>query len=521
MGLKVFKILLLAFFCYVAESANILALFSSLSFSDHLVFRGYVSRLSRAGHSVVVMTAYPGHHTASEVERIIELDVSQESLPFWNEWLKLVTNTDDHFTRMRAINDFSIKLAIAQLKSKQMTALFVNPNVKFDLVITEADVPLLYAAADKYKVPHVAITTSSGKIHQYEAKGSPTHPILYLDVNTMSYGSSSNWQKLTEFKRYIQTKYEYYNNYLPLCEIAAQNIFDLKRSLSEVESDIDLLLVSANPVLNGNRPSSPSIVYTDRLHLKPGFNLPQNLKSVLDAATKGVIYFSIGAIQESETLAPQLLQTLADAFRELPYTVLWKIGNTTAFNKPDNVIAGAWFPQQEILAHPNVKVFITHGGPRALEEAIFYEVPIVGLPIVRPRIVFMAQVTKHGCGEILDPYVLNKDELKTTIEAVANNEKYKKSITKLKSIIVDPLISGPDNAVWWTEYILRNGGARHLASPAYTGAIEYYLLDVISTFLGEALLILCVSFFLLRWIIKRLRARFFGRVIESGKFKAL
>lgn len=75
----------------------------------------------------------------------------------------------------------------------------------------------------------------------------------------------------------------------------------------------------------------------------------QSLKSVLDAATKGVVYFSLGAIQESEQLSKFMLKTLADAFRELPFTVLWKIGNTTMFEKPDNVIAQTWFPQQEVL----------------------------------------------------------------------------------------------------------------------------------------------------------------------------
>lgn len=70
---------------------------------------------------------------------------------------------------------------------------------------------------------------------------------------------------------------------------------------------------------------------------------------MLDEATKGVIYFSLGAVQESEQLSPHILQTLTDAFRELPFTVLWKITNTTMINKPDNVITSAWFPQQEVL----------------------------------------------------------------------------------------------------------------------------------------------------------------------------
>lgn len=80
----------------------------------------------------------------------------------------------------------------------------------------------------------------------------------------------------------------------------------------------------------------------------------QTLKVALDASSQGAIYFSTGAIQESEELAPHLLQTLADTFSQLPYLVLWKIGNVTTIKKPDNVIAHPWFPQQEVLGNPTL-----------------------------------------------------------------------------------------------------------------------------------------------------------------------
>lgn len=70
-----------------------------------------------------------------------------------------------------------------------------------------------------------------------------------------------------------------------------------------------------------------------------------------------------------------------------------------------------------------MKAFITNGGLRSLEEAVFYEVPIIGLPIVKSRKAFLQQVTRHGAGEIVDPYRLEKDSLRTTISVVATNDK--------------------------------------------------------------------------------------------------
>ena len=276
MGLKLFSVVfILACMCHAVNSAAILALFSSLSHTDHLVFRGYVSRLAQRGHSVVLMTPYPGHFNFPEKEKIVEIDVSQDSAPYWDEFKKLMTNTDDYHPRQKALNEFAVKLSIAQLKSKQMTALLINPTIRFDLVVTEADVPLLYAVADKYKTPHIAITTTSGRIHQYESKGNPIHPILYPDVNSLNYRNLGPWEKIVEIYRHIQTRNEYYNNYLPLCELAAKKILGLKRSLLEVEYDIDLLFVASNPALVGRRPSVPAVVYVDRMHIKPGLNLPE------------------------------------------------------------------------------------------------------------------------------------------------------------------------------------------------------------------------------------------------------
>ncbi|XP_061721362.1 UDP-glucosyltransferase 2-like [Cydia pomonella] len=515
-------VLLLLCMSHAVLSANILALFSSLSFSDHLVFRGYVSLLAQKGHSIVLMTPYPGQFTYPDSERIVELDVGGESAVHWQEFRHLITSTDDYFSKLRQFNELSLKLAITQIKSKQMQALLINPNIKFDLVITEADVPFLYAVAEKYKALHISITTSSGKLHQHEAKGNPIHPMLYLDVNTLNNGNLSIWQKFSELYRHVKTKHEFYNYYLPLSHVAAEKVLDLKRDLQEVEYDIDLLLVAANPIVAGNRPTVPAVIYGDRMHIKPGHALPKNLQTLLDAATKGVVYFSLGAIEEAESLPKATLQTLADAFRELPFTVLWKIGNTTSFNKPENVIAESWFPQQEILAHPNVKAFITHGGPRSLEEAIYYKVPVVGFPTIRGRKVFIRQLTKFGAGEILAPYYLDKESVKATVSVVATDQKYKKAIADIKEVTEDPVISGPENAVWWTEYVLRHNGAKHLRSPAVgVSFIRYYMLDVIAFLLAVAALLLYLSFVMLKFTVRRLRLRFLARRELGGKFKSL
>lgn len=51
-----------------------------------------------------------------------------------------------------------------------------------------------------------------------------------------------------------------------------------------------------------------------------------------------------------------------------------------------------------IAAHPNLKLFITHGGQLSTTEAIYYGVPILGIPVMADQNVNMKSVEEKGFG---------------------------------------------------------------------------------------------------------------------------
>lgn len=75
------------------------------------------------------------------------------------------------------------------------------------------------------------------------------------------------------------------------------------------------------------------------------------------------------------------------------------------------------------IEHPNLKAIITHGGPRSVEEAIFYGVPIVGLPIVKSRRFLLQQIAKHGAGVVIDPKHLSIASIKKAVTEVVTKNK--------------------------------------------------------------------------------------------------
>lgn len=49
---------------------------------------------------------------------------------------------------------------------------------------------------------------------------------------------------------------------------------------------------------------------------------------------------------------------------------------------PRHIRPIAWAPQNDILAHPSTKVFVTHAGANSLHEAAYHGTPVVAVPFL-------------------------------------------------------------------------------------------------------------------------------------------
>ncbi|KAJ8972999.1 hypothetical protein NQ317_004110, partial [Molorchus minor] len=112
-----------------------------------------------------------------------------------------------------------------------------------------------------------------------------------------------------------------------------------------------------------------------------------------------------------------------------------------------------------ILAHKNVKLFITQGGQQSLEEAIYYGVRLIGLPFYVDQFANIRRLSRKGACKALDPQNLSKEHLTSVIQEVLTDETYLNSIKELSTLLKDRPTSSLDQAVWWIEYVIRHKGA--------------------------------------------------------------
>jgi len=76
------------------------------------------------------------------------------------------------------------------------------------------------------------------------------------------------------------------------------------------------------------------------------------------------------------------------------------------------------------IGHPNVRLFITHGGIHSLEEATYNALPIVGVPFFGDQHMNMRLAERNGIGKMVDYFYLTEESMLSAINEVLTNTKY-------------------------------------------------------------------------------------------------
>lgn len=115
--------------------------------------------------------------------------------------------------------------------------------------------------------------------------------------------------------------------------------------------------------------------------------LPDDIKSFIESAKDGVVYFSLGGNLKPSKMKDEKKQAIIAALTKLKQKVIWKWDDESIKVDENKFMIRKWLPQDSILAHENVKLFVTHGGLLSCTESILRGQPIVGIPIFGDQLV--------------------------------------------------------------------------------------------------------------------------------------
>lgn len=143
-----------------------------------------------------------------------------------------------------------------------------------------------------------------------------------------------------------------------------------------------------------------------------------------------VIYISMGTIVNNQL---EFYQKCFHAFRDLNVKVILSIGKQLTVEQlgdiPDNFMVRNYLPQLDILRRSDV--FISHCGMNSTSESLYFEVPLVMLPIINDQHTIAERVYELGAGVMLNIQQLSAEDLTHAVNEVLQHPIYKENAKKI------------------------------------------------------------------------------------------
>ncbi|XP_055596984.1 UDP-glucosyltransferase 2-like isoform X2 [Uranotaenia lowii] len=495
--------------CFSAEAANILYVNQVASPSHFVWHRSLIHGLASKGHNVTVLSvdvdeAPPPNVSFIHVDGVYEsfFEDEEESLDFF------ALGQMDAFVALRIFNDILLQGCGAALQSKGLQTLMAYPSeFKFDLIINDfLSGPCLSAIAQhKFgRPPYIPVTAFNGITATVSQAGSYSYPAI---IPNHEYDTPEKMNYAQRFMNFLYSHWEellnQYNMVPEMDKLVRQLIPDIPY-LDDFDKDTRLVLLNSHPAIQYSEPTMPSVISVGGLQIQQPKELPDDLKQVVEKAKNGVILFSLGTNVRSDSLGDERIIAIVNAMAKFPqYQFLWKFEtDVLPVEVPKNVYIRSWMPQNDILAHPNVKLFITHSGLLSTQEAVWYGVPMIGFPVFADQYRNTNYITERGAGRRLSLKNIKSDDLADAIRDVMTDQSYRKNMAEISKVFRDQPEHPLDRAIWWTEWVLRNPDSRILQSNAlYISWMTKYSFDVIVPLVVIGLLALKVVVLGLKFIL--------------------
>lgn len=185
------------------------------------------------------------------------------------------------------------------------------------------------------------------------------------------------------------------------------------------------------------RPLPPLVQMVGPIFPKTVTPLSPSLRKWLEEGFEGagVVYIAFGTLAAIESWqAKELVEGLTDA----RFRVLWSLPKSQQHilpSLPFSFRIEPFVPQQAVLSHPAVRVFISHCGMNSINEALYWEKPILALPFFGDQHYNAARLVDLGVALKLDKKHFDGASVRRKLDALLSDESYRNAARRMSVIL--------------------------------------------------------------------------------------
>ncbi|GMR45209.1 hypothetical protein PMAYCL1PPCAC_15404, partial [Pristionchus mayeri] len=145
----------------------------------------------------------------------------------------------------------------------------------------------------------------------------------------------------------------------------------------------------------------------------------------------------------------------------------------------ENLVLAKWMPQNDLLAHSSLSLFITHGGMGSVQELTLRGVPAILVPIFADQPRNAAMIEYNGMGKDKN-YIADDVKLSALVKELLENERYGTNARRTAEMLAYKPFSSRELLLKHVDFAARFGPSRALRPQSIDmNWIEYYNVDAI------------------------------------------
>ncbi|KAF2365503.1 UDP-glucuronosyl/UDP-glucosyltransferase [Trinorchestia longiramus] len=482
----------------VEKPARILFVAPFGSKSHKIFYSAIIKAIAKDGHKVTVLTSFSSLSSTENVEEIVYDWADSDQILSKASSEGLLSATLD-------IMEHGPELCFAALASiKTKEAL----KKKYDLIFVSMFFNECFlGAVHAMKVPIVFVNPGDQHgLFTGVRMGNPSFPSLNFNP-VLGHAAP-----LTFSQRFMSTFYEMIAEWMITASFdrvdATGHSLGLfpsdTPSTRSLSSNASLMIINQLRYSSQPIPYMPNIALLGGIHCRPARPLKKDLEEWLQGSgSAGFIFFSLGSVDRASLLSDEKVKGILAVLGRVQQRVLWK-HDTTQLAVPPNVRLVKRVPQQDVLGHPKIRLFLTEGSQQALQEAAYHGVPVLGLPLQRDLEGNMALVESQGWGKTLSWQELTEETFTQALQEILEDTSRAEAARQRAALVKDVPLGADEEVRWWTRFLQRTKGAPHLRSPAASIKwYELYNVDVWSCIVGCMLLTTWLLLSMLRAVVRR------------------